>query len=270
MKTITITSVPGFNEWRAAARVALADNLHPSQLLWRTPGCPQSDLFTGGAEQPIVQSPADSANRFQIKVPPRFISLCEVVLCHSERGRFELCYRLLWRLLHENRDLLGHKTDSDVLKATAMAKAVRRDAYKMSAFLRFRKTEHQEQEYFVAWYEPEHYSLELKLDFFKTRFKNMRWSILTPYRAAHWNTKTLRLEDNPVPLIYPQQDEVEDYWLSYYQNTFNPARLKVKAMQSQMPKKYWHNLPEAELIEGLIRDAEPRARAMLNKTDGGD
>jgi len=269
LKTISITTVPGFDEWRAAARVALAENLHPSQLLWRMPDCPQSDLFTGG-DQPIVRPPTASAIRQQVKVPPAFMSLCEAALCHRDSGRFEICYRILWRLLHENRELLNHKTDSDVIKATALAKAVRRDAYKISAFLRFRKTECRGQEHFVAWYEPEHYSLELKLDFFKTRFKNMCWSILTPYRAAHWNTEVLRLEDNPEPLIYPEQDEVESYWLSYYENTFNPARLKVKAMQSQMPKKYWHNLPEARLIKGLIRDAEPRARAMLDKAEGGD
>ena len=36
----------------------------------------------------------------------------------------------------------------------------------------------------------------------------------------------------------------------------------VKAMQSEMPKKYWKNLPEADLIPDLIRGADARVREM--------
>jgi len=34
-------------------------------------------------------------------------------------------------------------------------------------------------------------------------------------------------------------------------------------MQAEMPKKYWHNLPEAVLIEPLIRGAEAASRRMI-------
>ena len=50
--------------------------------------------------------------------------------------------------------------------------------------------------------------------------------------------------------------------IEYYRNIFNPARLKVKAMQAEMPKKYWKNLPEAAAIPEMIATAEARARAM--------
>jgi uracil-DNA glycosylase len=33
-------------------------------------------------------------------------------------------------------------------------------------------------------------------------------------------------------------DTTEDLWRTDYSNIFNPARLKVKAMQSEMPRKY--------------------------------
>jgi DNA polymerase len=49
----------------------------------------------------------------------------------------------------------------------------------------------------------------------------------------------------------------------YYRSIFNPARVKVKAMQSEMPKKYWANLPEAELIGGLIAESRTRVEGML-------
>ena len=166
----------------------------------------------------------------------------------------------------EDRYLLQRKTDNDIITLTALVKAVRRDAYKMSAYLRFRKIDSpdNETERFVAWYEPEHYSLELKLDFFKTRFKNMQWSILTPYRAAHWDMTSMVLQDTPSRAQYPKEDEVEKYWLTYYANIFNPARPKKKAMLSSMPKKYWKNMPETVLIEDLIRTAESKSRKMID------
>ena len=43
---------------------------------------------------------------------------------------------------------------------------------------------------------------------------------------------------------------------------FNPARLKVKAMQTRC-RKYWRNLPEASLIKPLIESAERTASAMI-------
>ena len=50
----------------------------------------------------------------------------------------------------------------------------------------------------------------------------------------------------------PDSDAQDELWKTYYRSIFNPARLKVKAMQSEMPKKYWKNLPEAEIVEELI------------------
>ncbi len=37
-------------------------------------------------------------------------------------------------------------------------------------------------------------------------------------------------------------------------------------MQKEMPKRYWHNLPEAELIPGLIRQALARVETMLARS----
>lgn len=58
------------------------------------------------------------------------------------------------------------------------------------------------------------------------------------------------------------EDASEHLWLTYFRNIFNPARLKVKAMQSEMPKKYWKNMPEAAAIPDLIASAPERVRRM--------
>ena len=56
-------------------------------------------------------------------------------------------------------------------------------------------------------------------------------------------------------------------WRTYYATIFNPARLKVKAMQAEMPKKYWRNLPEAELIPELIASGREPGRSMVDASD---
>ena len=62
----------------------------------------------------------------------------------------------------------------------------------------------------------------------------------------------------------PDGDALEALWRSYYKSIFNPARLKLASMQGHMPKKYWANLPEAELIPSLVSEAAARAGAMID------
>ena len=91
----------------------------------------------------------------------------------------------------------------------------------------------------------------------------MRWSILTPHRSAFWDGETLTYGPGADKAQVPTDDRLEEYWRTYYASIFNPARLKIDAMQKEMPKKYWKNLPEAQLIGGLVRDAASREQAML-------
>jgi DNA polymerase len=62
----------------------------------------------------------------------------------------------------------------------------------------------------------------------------------------------------------PQDDAMEDWWRSYYASTFNPARVNPEMMRSEMPVRYWKNLPEASLIPGMIAAARARTGAMLD------
>ncbi|MDB6059717.1 MAG: putative uracil-DNA glycosylase, partial [Verrucomicrobiales bacterium] len=65
----------------------------------------------------------------------------------------------------------------------------------------------------------------------------------------------------------PTSDKVEALWICYYSNIFNPARIKVRAMQAQLLKRNWKNLPEAVVIEPLIRNAPMRLGAMLETSE---
>ncbi|MBZ9922862.1 UdgX family uracil-DNA binding protein, partial [Mesorhizobium sp. BR1-1-7] len=167
-----------------------------------------------------------------------------------------------WRLRTEPK-LLAIASDPDIRRLETMEKAVRRDSHKMHAFVRFRKIGDGDEEHYVAWFEPDHYIVERNADFFVRRFTGMHWTILTPYASADWDGERLAIGPGAVKGDAPAQDDTEALWRTYFENIFNPARLKVKAMQKEMPKKYWRNLPEASLIPDLIAGADKAAIAMI-------
>lgn len=185
-------------------------------------------------------------------MPRRFLEQAEVIALHSSSQKWALLYQALWRIHHGERHLLELAADPLTRELQAMDKAVRRDAYKAQAFVRFREVPLGDELWQVAWHEPEHNILKLVFPFFRDRFTNVKWSILTPWQCVYWDT----LQEVFTPGIPKQnlpEDDVENLWVRYYETTFNPARLKLKAMQAQMQKKYWKNLPEAASIPALIR-----------------
>ena len=92
----------------------------------------------------------------------------------------------------------------------------------------------------------------------------MRWAIFTPYRSVAWDGMQLAFGEGTHESALPAAEDADGQalWRTYYANIFNPARVKVNAMQKEMPKKYWKHLPEARLIPGLLATAPARARAM--------
>ena len=251
---VTLEAPSDYNEWRAAARRLLAAGVSPDRIGFRL-ATDNGDLF--GAPSPAV---ADVAAANRVRVPAAFPKLAQAVICHSDASRFALLYRLLWRLQDEPR-LLDNGADTDVYAAQRMAKSVRRDTHKMKAFVRFRRTESEAGEIFVAWFEPDHNIVERTAPFFARRFAGMRWSIVTPGRSAHWDGESLTYGDGASRSDCPDGDALEEHWRVYYSSIFNPARLKVNAMRAEMPAKYWRNLPESRLIPELVRSGERAQRA---------
>ena len=245
-----------FDGWRDGARTALLDGLSPAGVTFRV-----GDDAVGLFDNLEPASAGFARASTQIKVPKAFMDLARQVICHSDPERFVLLYILLVRLQNE-RSLLMKGADKDVHRANALAKEVRRDAHKMKAFVRFRSVETNPVERFAAWFEPSHHIVRFTAPFFKRRFTGMPWSILTPKGCAHWDGDKLTYSPAVSARDAPKDDALEDFWRSYYASIFNPARLKTAAMQSEMPKKYWHNLPEAQLIPDLIRDARSREQGM--------
>jgi DNA polymerase len=199
-------------------------------------------------------------------VPKPFLDLARAAICHSDPQRFALLYALLWKL-KANRRALNDRADPLVDRLEKLAKEVRRDAHKMHAFVRFREVEEGEATRFVAFFEPDHHIVRREAGFFVRRFATMRWSILSPELSIHWDPATETLSEGPGAsrADAPDGDPLEETWRTYYASIFNPARLKVKAMLKEMPKKYWHNMPETSLVAPLIAGARARELEMFER-----
>lgn len=256
MRRVILEYETDFEGWRAQARDLLGDGIPPEDVVW-TVGTASNDLFGNLVRDAPPRKPGTA------RVPRTFLSETQRAICHRDPTRFDLLYRLLWRL-QRTPNLLANAVDDDVHRLDRLTKAIRRDVHKMHAFVRFRAVTREADETFVAWFEPEHRITEIAAPFFMRRFANMRWSILTPDRCAHWDCKQLVFTDGTDASEAPQGDELEGLWRGYYRSIFNPARLKVSAMTSEMPKKYWKNLPEAELIAPLIAEARTMELRMVD------
>jgi DNA polymerase len=242
-----------FAAWRGAARGMLGADVPPEHTEWRVAGDAPS-LF---AEAP--PPPAPNA----IHVPRAFVDLAEIAIRHNDPERFALLYRVLWRLTHGEPALMQMATDADIVRLHAMAKAVKRDAHKMHAFLRFRQVETEAGTRHVAWFEPDHHIEEAEAGFFVRRFAGLRWSIVTPRRSVHWNGTELSFGPGGRRQDVPPDDAVEPLWRAYYAAIFNPARLKPGAMRAEMPRKYWRNMPETAEIPRLMAEAPRRVAEMV-------
>jgi DNA polymerase len=251
-----------FAFWRERARGLIQCDVPPDRVSWVEPGG-TGDLFAEGPSRSDKRMPTPFADAPSVRASQRFLTVARSAALHSDPARFGLLYRLLWRL-QRNPRLMEDKADPEVRRIEELAKSVRRDAHKMHAFVRFREVAEEDgTPHFVAWFEPDHHIVRAEAAFFMRRFANMRWSILTPRGSVHWDGEVMREGPPARREDAPGDDPVEDLWRSYYASIFNPARLKVGAMLSEMPKKYWKNLPEAELIPQLIAGAQAREAAMV-------
>jgi len=253
MHFISLDDDTDFDGWRTAARALILSDVKPADVTWSVRG-DEPELFA-----PDVPPQAPEGT---FSVSAKFVEQAKSTILHSDPERFALLYRVLWRL-RANHDLLQLATDPDVARLQALVKAVHRDQHKMKAFVRFREIGRDPKSRYVAWFEPEHHIVEATAPFFARRFADMAWSILTPDVCAHWDGHAISITPGVPQSAAPTADRLEETWLTYYASIFNPARLKTRAMQSEMPKKYWKNLPEAALIKPLIAEAERLSGAMI-------
>ena len=247
-----------FASWRAQARILLSTNIVPFDVSW-------SQISEPGL---FGDAPLPSARKdFQLTVPKAFMALAHVVSHHRDARKWELLYQLLFRLHHGEKHLLRIVSDPLIQALELMSKAVKRDAHKMKAFVRFRKMEDADgEEVFIAWHNPDHLVVPYTAPFFSRRFASMQWSILTPDASVHWDGEALHYSKGIPAEEAPPPDVLEDLWRDYYRAIFNPARIKIKTMKREMPTRHWKTLPETQIIHDMLLEAPARVAEMVKYT----
>lgn len=259
---VTLQGQADYEGFRRAARGLLAQHILPDQVSWQC-GTPLE-----GAEAPAAPSDAPA-----ISVPPEYVALCQLAVMHRSPQRFNLLYRLLWRLVHEP-ELRHNQLDTDMALARQMAEEVRHDMQKMKAQLRFHsvqddtfKSRPQGGPLHVAWFEPEHHIMEAVAPLFAKRFAHMRWAILTPessveadylgpqgFGRADAGPAAAKPEQPMVALRFrpgadktatPAPDASEQRWLTFYEQVFHPDRLRRRLMQKGQAQHSRKSRPRA-------------------------
>jgi uracil-DNA glycosylase family 4 len=108
----TVTIAPVFESWQAAARVLLADGVAPGLVEWRE-----------AADAPAIAAPPPGGAR----VPRQFLDVARQAAAASDPMRWSTLYAVLWRLVHESRDLLTDGRDPDVRRLNGLAAQGRRE-----------------------------------------------------------------------------------------------------------------------------------------------
>ena len=254
--TVELAGPGDLDGFRRAVRRLLAAGVPPQEVDWRI----------GDGDAPPTDEPATPADSAALFLPAALVERIPSVILHADADRYTLLHALIERMQHEpglRRDPL----DPQRLRVEQMARQVHRDLHKMKAYVRFRpvRPDGEAEPLQVAWFEPEHHVVDTVAPFFVKRFGRTRWSILTPRRCIAWDGRALTRAPGASRADAPGPDAGEALWLAYYRHTFNPARLNVAMMRKEMPRRYWHNLPEAVLIQPLAALAHERSMTMIQK-----
>lgn len=256
MRVMALPQIGTVAAWREQVRALTEAGVRPQDVAWHV-GQPEagSDLFATAAPVPWRRS-------VRLRLPRDAVGSIETALCHRDPQRFVRAYDIVLRLA-EGRLTWGDRSDPALGRLLLQEKAVRRDIQKMHAFVRFREVGRLDapRRAFAAWFEPDHPITEAAAPFFARRFGDMDWVIAAPDLTARFEDGKLSFEVTD-PAFRPPPDATEELWRTYFAHVFNPARLMVSAMTSEMPRKYWKNLPEAAPIPDMIRTAQTRARLM--------
>ena len=108
------TIEPTFASWQRVARTLLRDGVAPGEVTWR-----EAPVATATAPADDPAAPEAAA-----RVPRSFVELARGIAIHRDPARWAVLYEVLWRLVHEGRELM-ESGDASVERLARMEAEVR-------------------------------------------------------------------------------------------------------------------------------------------------
>ncbi|TRX55945.1 DNA metabolism protein [Fulvivirga sp. M361] len=147
---------------------------------------------------------------------------------------------------------------SSVLRISQVTKKVNREIHRMHAFVRFQKTT---DNIYAATIRPDFDVIPFIGSHFKERYADQLWMIYDTKRDYGLFYDLTRLDiirlENPEwegnkkikrTLYSNNEIEFQTMWKNYFRATSISERKNMKLHLQHMPRKYWHYLPEKQMV----------------------
>jgi DNA polymerase len=234
-QTVTLNGGADLQGFRQALRILIWSLITPEQITWKT---------HAGVDCFGDQAPAPYGEAGKPIILPRTVSnLIEHVVCHSDPRKYELLYELVWRMKgpHEPDPYAFARPKDDLVQALErMKEDVAEDIRRMRERVRFQEMHDRVAgNRFIAWFEPEHFIIEMAAPVFIDRFGSIDWTILTPKGCLWWDRKELA-----IGLPASRKDVLEAEaacvkWRPHRASVFNPARTEMADTRWRRQTRHW-------------------------------
>ncbi len=211
MRQVVLSSETDWEGWRTATRALVRAGVPPDEVRW--------SLAT---QQDTGDPLPDGAGSFG--VPRALVALAALAIQARDPGRFALLYRLVWRANAGERPM-EQSADPDLRRAQSLAFAVRAEAHRMRALIRFLPVEETGGTRHLGWYDPAHHVLEANAQRMARRFAELIFSILTPDGSAHWDRTVLRFAAGLPRDMLRDDEALRQWWLTHRAPLLQASRL---------------------------------------------
>lgn len=171
----------------------------------------------------------------------------QTVFCHQDPDVPDVLFRMLHEL--EKRGAAAFESlDGASLRFHDLYRAVSRERHRMIGLLRFQKLGNGT---LYAPMTPLHDVLPLILAHFQTRLRQESWIIHDTARETafyHRPEQSFFMDTFRPCLCHDDEKAIASAWKAYYDHIAIPERKNPALRRQNMPKRYWHHLPEINQI----------------------
>ncbi|WP_338332530.1 UdgX family uracil-DNA binding protein [Acetobacter sp. LMG 32666] len=222
MLEVVLAHQVDFATWRAASRHYVLAGVLPQSLRWRVAVTPQDIVWSAPS---MDHSPAQPSQALTLS--RRFVGVLGEALQAHDPERFDVLYRIMYRLTHGELELTS-RSDPDLQQLRQYVLAVRAETLRFrEAFSAFSA----QRMHNVLHSAPAHYILEANARYCMER--NARsWRVEAPYRRMEWagglrfaaGTDVVRKEDD-----LQWQADGTGIWRGYSLSLLPPNRKDVES-----------------------------------------